>query len=351
MSVRRGVAAAVAVAVTLVAGCWRAPPPPPDRPADFEWTAPLDLAGRESRFFRFDIPDSAPGFARRKNEPYYFGAFSHLAVFDANGHAMTCGGFDRQEYVDGYPGGAGVGMIVRSVTQDTVPVRLAPETARAALCTNDAGEISVFCKIAPDDASLVYRADFDAAGDVIRSSIQVKWSATPAGGTVERVRFLGEGFAGQIIRDDVNARGIQLQTIGGGSGRLESPIYFRTRGTPPGFTPQRVIVQASLRRADRFAHWFQASGSPPYRLQIDEHNGRCAAHDLFGDALPREAADAGWPPVATVGVVSKNDRGVLDTLRAGIPVKWRRWADWFVIVYGAGLIMAVAFRWLRRRKT
>jgi len=280
MSVWRGAACAVAVAATLVAGCWRALPPPKEKPGDFEWTAPLDLAGRESGFFRFDIPDSAPAFARRKNEPYYFGVFSHLAVFDANGREMTCGGFERQEYIDGYPGGAGVGMLVRSVTQDSVPVRLAPEAARAALCTNDAGDISVFCKIAPDDASAIYRADFDATGDAIRSSIHVEWSAAPAGGTVERLRFLGEGFAGQIIRDDVNVRGTQLQTIGGGSGRLESPIYFRTRGTAPGFAPKRVIVQASLRRADRFAHWFEASGSPPYHLLIDEHNGRCAAHDL-----------------------------------------------------------------------
>ncbi|HKE47001.1 MAG TPA: hypothetical protein VKB52_02970 [Rhodanobacteraceae bacterium] len=344
----RGASRAAVIASCLLAGCWSAPPPPSDTPSDFAWAAPLDLGVHEGGFFRFNIPDSAPEFSRRRNEPEYFGAYSRIAVFDANGRSMRCGGFDREDFAEGYAEGASSGIVFRGVTQSVVPRPLAREAARVRLCTNEQGAISTFCKIEPAPAAGedgdFYVADFDATGAARRFQISIEWSAPPAGGTVDVLRFLGESTP-QPIKADANSKDASLQSVGA---PFESPLIFRTRGTPPGFVPQRVLVKTALRRADRLAHWFEASGTPPYRLLIDEHNGSCTAHDIGGIVLPAVVVDPDWPPEATAGTVTKNERSMLGVLRAGIAPEWRIWVRVFVGAYAAGLIMALAYRFLHR---
>jgi len=314
--------------------CVRIPPPPPDIPLNYEYVAPIGIAG-SSRFYRFDLPPSAQAWKGVK------AGYQRLSVFDSNGLQMRCGPVDF-----------GTPSMAYRVTRTLIPLSRMDDDSVAACTASNGAPVTCVRDKQPGD--VLYEMQFDAVPDVNLQpypALNLTWNHPPTmGGSV-----LLLDDAGRVTAQD------SLGNSGRGKNDLQQETRLAVRFHEPRFhlivrTRDRTLVLTSVElttgvsRTDGYAHWFEASGTPPYSLYFNWKRGNCVSGQITDSELPTEAATDDWPPVVEIGAAKTNPRNLLEKFRGDLDPAWWLLLEAFIPAWLIGMILGFLFRLFSRRR-
>jgi hypothetical protein len=323
-------AAATIGAVVFISGCFRVSPDPPDTTKDYTYVASLSTA-ESADFYRFDLPPSSPVWNGIKL------GYGRPTVIDHDGKVMRCGPF-----------GIDAETLARPTITSLPLTRLGKPDFPCDRNTADYGR----CVQTHPQGTALYEVHFDVTPDARKQPyphLRLHWNHSPTQG----------GFIYELDDDGRITAQILLSRIGrepAGDTQEErlaviihKPVLrLLTDTKDQGLDLQAVDLVAREKRGDVGSYWFEAAGTPPYRLFFDWKRAHCQAR-LDPDESPPRIGDVNWPPTVVVGASRLVDRNLLDEFKGNLDHGWWVLLEIFFPAWIAAIILAFVYRFTNRR--